>query len=123
LDPHDGVVGVIGGASLRVEEAELPLPEPSVDPSPCDDRHGRAARVEADAARIEQLHPARRAQVELAARFEKNSRFSGKKKGNRVRLMTCWSASTCAKSVWTVTSAVNVGVTASLASTPAFPFR
>ena len=61
LDPHDGVVGVFSATGVRVEEAELPPPEPSVDPSPCDDRHGRAAGVEAHAARIEELHPARRA--------------------------------------------------------------
>src|SRR5207247_2260581 len=45
----------------------------------------------------------------------------GKKNGSWLRLITCWSVSTCAKSVLTVTSAVNVGVMPSLASTPPLP--
>ncbi len=51
----------------------------------------------------------------------KNSRFSGKKRLKRVRL-TCWSsASTCAKSVLTVKSAVSPRVTPYFASKPMSP--
>src|SRR5437016_4685034 len=63
---------------LRVEDTDPPRPEPSVEPAPCEDRHRRTTRVEADAARVEQLHPARRPQVELPARFEEKLALLGK---------------------------------------------
>ena len=52
----------------------------------------------------------------------KNSRFSGKKRLKRVRLICCSSASTCAKSGLTVKSAVSPSVTPTLMSIPASPF-
>jgi hypothetical protein len=48
----------------------------------------------------------------------KKSRFSGKKRLNRVRFTCCWSASTCAKSVRNVASSVNDGVKLNFASAP-----
>ncbi len=51
----------------------------------------------------------------------KNSRFSGKNKLNRVRFTCCSSASTCAKSVLMVTSAVRFCVTPYLTSSPISP--
>ncbi len=53
----------------------------------------------------------------------KNSRFSGKKRLKRVRLTCCWSASTCAKSVLTVRSAVRFCVTPYFRSMPASAVR
>src|SRR5712691_7527285 len=64
LDTHDGVVGVVASAGLRIEEADLPRPEPPVHSATGQDGYRRTARVETYAARIEQLHPARRPQVE-----------------------------------------------------------
>ena len=49
----------------------------------------------------------------------KKSRFSGKNRLNRVRLICCSSASTCAKSVLTVRSATSPWVTAYFTSRPA----
>ena len=77
LDSDDGVVGVVGAARLRVEDAEFPRSKAAVDPSPRDDRHRRAARVEAYAPRVKQLHAAGRPQIELAARFEEELAFFG----------------------------------------------
>ncbi len=51
----------------------------------------------------------------------KNSRFSGKKRLNRVRLICCSSASTWAKSVLYVKSAVRFRVIPYFASTPTSP--
>ena len=51
----------------------------------------------------------------------KNSRFSGKNRLNRVRLTCCSSASTCAKSVFTVRSAVRFWVTPYFTSMPPSP--
>ena len=48
----------------------------------------------------------------------KNSRFSGKNRLKRVRLICCSSTSTCAKSGLTVKSAVTPCVTPSLTSSP-----
>ena len=48
----------------------------------------------------------------------KNERFSGKNRSKRVRFTCSSSTSTCAKSVLTVKSAVRLGRTAHLASTP-----
>src|SRR5262245_50654120 len=53
----------------------------------------------------------------------KNSRFSGKNRLNRVRLICCSSTSTCAKSVLYVRSAVRLAVTPYFASTPASASR
>src|SRR5213592_3326571 len=78
LDPNDRVVGLGCSAGLRVEDTDPPRPEPPVEPPPGEDRHRRTARVEADAARVEQLHPARRPQVELPARFEEKLALLGK---------------------------------------------
>ncbi|PYO12991.1 MAG: hypothetical protein DMD31_14910 [Gemmatimonadetes bacterium] len=50
LDPNDSVVGVVCSASLRVEDTDPPRPQSPVDPPAREDRHGRTARVEADAA-------------------------------------------------------------------------
>src|SRR3989442_8506505 len=78
LDAHDGVVRVVAAAGSRIEHADPPWPEPPVEPPPGEDRHRRTTRVEADAARVEQLHPARRPQVELPARFEEELALLGK---------------------------------------------
>src|SRR5881396_1368774 len=78
LDPNDSVVGLVCSAGLRVEHTDPPWPEPPVEPTPGEDRHRRTARVEADAARVEQLHPAGRPQVELPARFEEKLALLGK---------------------------------------------
>jgi hypothetical protein len=51
----------------------------------------------------------------------KKGRFSGKKSGNRVRLVRCSSTSTCAKSVFQVRSSVRLGVTPYLRSAPNSP--
>ena len=51
----------------------------------------------------------------------KNSRFSGKKRLKRVRLICCSSASTCAKSGLAVKSAVSPWVTPTLTSRPTSP--
>ena len=51
----------------------------------------------------------------------KNSRFSGKKRLKRVRLICCSSASTCAKSGLAVKSAVSPWVTPYLTSMPPSP--
>ena len=51
----------------------------------------------------------------------KNSRFSGKKRLKRVRLICCASASTWAKSVFQVRSAIRPLVMPTLASTPKSP--
>ena len=51
----------------------------------------------------------------------KNSRFSGKKSENRVRLICCSSASTWAKSVFTVRSATRLSVTPYFTSSPISP--
>src|SRR2546422_8479725 len=77
LDPNDSVVGLVCPAGLRVEDTDPPWPEPPVEPAPGEDRHRRTARVEADAARVEQLHPARCAEVEQAARFEEELALFG----------------------------------------------
>src|SRR5204862_7920984 len=66
-----------GTTRLRIEEGKFPGPEASVDASPGDDRRRRAARVEADATRIEKLHPARRPQIELATRFQEELALFG----------------------------------------------
>src|SRR5438128_12659904 len=70
LDPNDRVVGLVCPAGLGVEDTDPPWPEPPVYAPAREDRHGRAAGVEADAARVEQLHAARRAEAGQAARFE-----------------------------------------------------
>ena len=49
LDAHDGVVGVLTTSCLRVEHADPPWPQPTVDPPAPEDRDRRAAGVEADA--------------------------------------------------------------------------
>ncbi len=54
----------------------------------------------------------------VCAFSRKNGRFSGKNRGNRVRLTCCSSDSTWAKSVFTVKSAVMLGVTPHFTSTP-----
>src|SRR2546425_10414525 len=72
------VVAFVCPAGLRVEHTDPPWPEPPVEPAPGEDRHRRTTRVEADAARVEQLHPARRPQVELPARFEEELALLGK---------------------------------------------
>ena len=51
----------------------------------------------------------------------KNGRFSGKNRSNRVRLTCSSSASTCAKSVLTVKSAVRFGRTPHFTSMPTRP--
>src|SRR5205814_7972656 len=82
LDPNDSVVGLVcPPPGLRVEDTDPPRPEPPVEPTPREDRHRRTTRVEADAARVEQLHPARRPQVELPARFEEELALLGKEEG------------------------------------------
>src|SRR5437773_2082320 len=81
LDPNDSVVGLVCPAGLRVEDTDPPRPEPPVEPTPREDRHRRTTRVEAEAARVEQLHPARRPQVELPARFEEELALLGKEEG------------------------------------------
>src|SRR5207247_9947160 len=63
---------------LRVEHTDPTGSKPPVEPAPCEDRHRRTTRVEADAARVEQLHAARRPQVELPARFEEKLALLGK---------------------------------------------
>src|SRR3989442_5063537 len=70
LAPNDSVVGLVCPASLRVEHTDPPRPESPVDPPAREDRHWRDAGVEPDAPRVEQLHPARCAEVQQAARFE-----------------------------------------------------
>src|SRR5256886_10668088 len=80
LDANDRVVGLVCPAGLRVEYTDPPRPEPPVEPAPGEDRHRRTARVEADAARVEQLHPARCAEVEHAARFEEELALFGEEK-------------------------------------------
>src|SRR5207244_10950703 len=78
-DPNAPLVRPAGRPpGLRLEDTDPPRPEPSVEPAPCEDRHRRTPRVEADAARVEQLHPARRPQVELPARFEEKLALLGK---------------------------------------------
>src|SRR5205807_4934316 len=47
------------------------------EPAPREDRQRRTARVEANAARVEQLHPSRCAKVEQAARFEEELALFG----------------------------------------------
>ena len=106
LEAQDGVVRVVGAACLRIEGAEFPGPEASVNP-----------------ARVEQLYAAPRPEVELSARFEKELALFGEEEGKSGEVDDFWSASTCAKSVLRVASTVNVGVMPSLASSPAFPFR
>ncbi len=59
----------------------------------------------------------------VCAFSRKNGRFSGKNSGNRVRLICCSSASTCAKSVLTVTSSVRSARTPHLKSSPTSPRR
>src|SRR5438128_9296809 len=82
LDPNDRVVGLVcPPPGLRVEDTDPPRPEPPVEPAPGEDRHWRTARVKADAARVEQLHPARRPQVELPARFEEKLALLGEEEG------------------------------------------
>ncbi len=54
----------------------------------------------------------------VVAFSRKNGRFSGKNRSKRVRLTCSSSASTCAKSVFTVTSIVRLGVTPHFRSTP-----
>src|SRR5206468_2471187 len=50
LDPNDGVVGLVcPPPGLRVEHTDPPWPKPPVEPAPCEDRHRRTTRVEADA--------------------------------------------------------------------------
>src|SRR5437868_12432581 len=75
------VVGLVCPAGLRVEDTDPPRPESSVEPAARDDRHQRTTRVQADAARVEQLHPARRPQVEFPARFEEELAFLGEEEG------------------------------------------
>src|SRR5690349_4267026 len=70
LNAHDGVVRLVAATRLRVQHAHLPRPEPTVHATAGEDRHGRAARVEPDAARIEELHPPRRPEVEEPTRFQ-----------------------------------------------------
>src|SRR5207253_7430430 len=77
LDPNHRVVGLVCPAGLRVEDTDSPWPEPPVEPAPGEDRHRRTARVEADAARVEQLHSARCAEVEQATRFEEELALLG----------------------------------------------
>jgi len=78
LDPNDSVVALVCfPPGLRVEHTDPPWPEPPVEPAPGEDRLRRTARVEADAARIEQLHPARCAEVDQAARFEEELALFG----------------------------------------------
>src|SRR2546426_1292802 len=81
LDAHDGVVRVVAAAGSRIEHADPPWPEPPVEPAPGEDWHRRTTRVQADAARVEQLHAARRPQVELPARFEEELALFGEEKG------------------------------------------
>src|SRR3989442_13704946 len=81
LDAHDGVVRVVAAAGSRIEHADPPWPEPPVEPAPGEDWHRRTTRVQADAARVEQLHPARRPQVELPARFEEELALFGEEEG------------------------------------------
>src|SRR5437773_1763947 len=81
LDPNDRVVGLVWPAGFRVEDTDPPWPEPPVEPAPGEDRHRRTTRVEADAARVEQLHPARCPQVELPARFEEELALFGEEEG------------------------------------------
>src|SRR6184192_648778 len=77
LDPNDSVVGLVRPAGLRIEDTDPPWPEPPVEPAPRDDRQRRTAGVEADAARVEQLHPSGCAEVEQAARFEEELALFG----------------------------------------------
>ncbi|MCG3120680.1 MAG: hypothetical protein ALAOOOJD_03499 [bacterium] len=58
----------------------------------------------------------------VLALSRKNSRFSGKKSGKRVKLTCSTSASTCAKSVLAVKSSVRLDVSPYLTSTPASNF-
>src|SRR5207249_10309908 len=81
LDPNARAVGLVCPAGLRVEDTDPPRPEPSVEPTPGEDRHRRTTRVEADAARVEQLHPSRCAEVEQAARFEEELAFFREEEG------------------------------------------
>ena len=77
---------------------------------------GPKLRVEpAGGARVEVPNP------KIPCPSRKNSRFSGKKRLNRVRLICCVSASTCAKSVFQVRSAVRPLVMPTFASAPKSP--
>src|SRR3989441_13150585 len=78
--PTDSVFALVAPAGLRVEDTDPPWPEPPVEPAPGEDRHRRTARVEADVARVEQLHPSRCAEVEHAARFEEELALFGEEK-------------------------------------------
>src|SRR6266487_3022705 len=81
LDPNDSVVALVCfPPGMRVEDTDPPWPEPPVEPAPGENRHRRTAGVEADAARIEQLHPARCAEVDQAARFEEELALFGEEK-------------------------------------------
>ena len=77
LDAHHRQVGVLAPAGLRVEETDPPRPETSVEPSAAEDRDRRAAAVEPDAARIEQLNPTRRAEVEQRSGFQEEFALFG----------------------------------------------
>jgi hypothetical protein len=57
----------------------------------------------------------------MEAFSRKNGRFSGKNSSKRVRFTCSLSASTCAKSVFTVTSAVSLGVIPHFTSRPTSP--
>src|SRR5690349_6057879 len=70
LNAHHGVVRLVAATRLRVQHADLPRPEPAIHATPGEDRNGGAARVEPDAARIEELHPPRRSEVEEPTRFQ-----------------------------------------------------
>ena len=65
--------------------------------------------------------PATRPKSKMPWLSRKNSRFSGKNRLNRVRLICCSSTSTCAKSVLKVKSAVRFSVRPYFTSTPPFP--
>ena len=124
-------------ASARFSAPMLYLPDLAGDAAADVDRD-HAAGVEADAPAVEQRRRAvDRARVAAAAEAgaaasrrrrapkskmprpsRKKSRFSGNCRLKRVRFSCCSSTSTCAKSVFTVTSAVRFAVMPYFASSP-----
>ena len=120
LHAHDGGVGLIVAARSRVEEADRPRATLSIEARPAEYGH-RVSIADADAPRVEELCLDSAAEREHAARFEKELTLFRKEEWEPREVDDLPSASTWAKSVLTVKSAVSVGETASLASTPVFP--
>src|SRR5260370_1275047 len=74
------VVRVLVPAGPRIEHTDAPRTLLAVHARATQDRHRNAVRIEADATRIEELHAPRRADVEQAARLEKELAFLRKER-------------------------------------------